>query len=121
MVATMSDARSVVEDHLAAFNAHDAPRLLAGFAEDAIWATGQDVMRGREALADLFDESLWKRAPSLTTLTIIAVGNTVAAELHERITVDGVEQAFDIAAFFVVTDGLIRRAKVYREGTADVE
>lgn len=117
----MTAARSVVDEHLAAFNAHDTQRLLAGFAEDAVWATGQDVLRGRQALAELFDEGLWQLAPALTTLAIVADERRVAIELHERITVANEERAFDIAAFFTVSAGLIRTAKVYREGSADIE
>lgn len=113
-------ARDAVVEHLAAFNAHDTDRLLAGFTEDAVWATGQDIVRGRPALAELFDEGLWELAPSLTTLTLIADERSVAAELHERITIDGAEREFAIAAFFRVSDGLITSAKVYREGTADL-
>jgi hypothetical protein len=41
------DGRSVVAEHLTAFNEHDTDRLLAGFASDAVWATGQLVVRGR--------------------------------------------------------------------------
>ena len=35
-------------------------------------------------------------------------------------TVDGQRREFTIAVFFEIADGLIRRAKVYREGTADL-
>lgn len=113
-------ARDAIVEHLAAFNAHDTDRLLAGFAQDAVWATGQDVVRGQAALAELFDPGLWELAPSLTTVTLIADERTVAAELYERITIDGAEREFSIAAFFRVADGLITTAKVYREGTADL-
>lgn len=111
----------MVDEHLAAFNAHDSVRLLAGFAEDAAWATGQDVMRGRDVLAELFDEGLWELAPALTTITILADEHTVAAELYERITIDGEQREFSIAAFFHVADGRIKSVKVYREGTADID
>jgi ketosteroid isomerase-like protein len=117
----MANAREVVEEHLAAFNAHDSDRLLAGFAEDVIWATGQDVMRGRTELADLFDDSLWDLQPLLTVVSVVAGEQTVAAELREQIMVDGARQNFRIAVFFTVLDGLIVNAKVYREGVADLE
>jgi uncharacterized protein len=117
----MLSARDVVDEHLAAFNAHDTARLLARFADDAAWSTGQDVMRGREALAELFDAGLWALQPSLTTTAMVAEEGTVAAELHERITVDGELREFSIAAFFEVSDGLITTAKVYREGIADID
>jgi hypothetical protein len=34
--------------------------------------------------------------------------------------VNGERREFDIAVFFTVDDGLIRTAKVYREGSADI-
>jgi hypothetical protein len=117
----MPSAREVVEEHLAAFNAHDTDRMLAGFAADAVWATGRDVMRGTAELADLFDASLWELAPSLETITMIADDRAVAAELHERITVDGEQRGYRIAAFFAITGATITAAKVYREGVADID
>jgi hypothetical protein len=120
-VSVMPSARDAVEEHLAAFNAHDSERLLAGFADDAIWATGQDVMRGRAALADLFDDSLWDLQPQLAVVSFVAGEQTVAAELREQITVAGARENFRIAVFFTVLDGLIVNAKVYREGVADIE
>jgi hypothetical protein len=117
----MLTAQEAVEEHLAAFNAHDSDRLLAGFSDDAIWATGRDVMRGRAALADLFDGSLWDLLPQLSVVSLVAGEQTVAAELREQITVAGGRQNFRIAVFFTVLDGLIVAAKVYREGVADLE
>jgi hypothetical protein len=43
-----------------------------------------------------------------------------AAQLREAITVDGERQEHQIAGFFEFADGLIRRAKVCREGSADL-
>jgi hypothetical protein len=117
----MPSARDVVEQHLAAFNAHDTDRLMVWFADDAVWNTGQDMMRGQDELAGLFDAGLWELNPSLTTVSMVGDDRRVAAELHERITVDGELREFSIAAFFEVANGLIRRAKVYREGTADID
>ena len=117
----MSDPRAAIEEHLAAFNAHDTARLLAGFAPDAVWITGQDSATGTAELAELFDDWLWSLDPHLETIRSAVDGDTVAAELHERITVDGARREFSIAAFFTVTDGLITRAKIYREGNADID
>lgn len=117
----MTTARDAVEEHLAAFNAHDTGRLLAGFGPDIVWSTGRDVMRGPAALANLFDAGLWALAPSLATISMVADDAVVAAELHERITVDGEVREFSIAAFFQVVEGRIRRVTVYREGTADID
>lgn len=112
--------RALVEEHLAAFNAHDTARLLAGFATDAVWITGEDVVQGRAALAELFDSGLWSMNPSLRVRSIVSDGDRAAAQLHESITVEGEVREFDIAVFFELADGLITRAKVYREGSADL-
>jgi ketosteroid isomerase-like protein len=113
-------ARAVVEEHLAAFNAHDTGRLLARFTEDAVWITGQDRVTGRAALAELFDDWLWSLNPRLDPIWIVADGDRAAAQLHELLIVDGQRREFDIAVFFELADGLIRRAKVYREGSAEL-
>jgi ketosteroid isomerase-like protein len=117
----MTSALGLIEEHLAAFNAHDSDRLLATLAADVVWATGQDVCRGHDELAGMFDAGLWELDPSLTTQRMLADTTTVAAELIERITVDGEQREFHIAAFFTVDDGVIRSAKIYREGSADIE
>jgi ketosteroid isomerase-like protein len=113
-------ADEAVAEHVAAFNAHDTERLLAGFAPDAVWITGADTVAGRAALADLFDDWLWSTAPQLTALSVVADGDRAAAQLREAMTLDGQRREFMIAVFFDLADGLIRRAKVYREGSADV-
>jgi hypothetical protein len=115
------DPRSVVLEHLDAFNQHSSDRLLAGFSADAVWATGQDVFEGRAALAELFEPGLWAHDPSLTVLSLIANDAGAAAELREELTVDGERRSFNIAVIFEVDRGLIRKAKVYREGSADIE
>jgi uncharacterized protein len=117
----MSSAQELVEEHLAAFNAHDTERLLATLAPDVVWATGQDVCRGHDELAGLFDPGLWELDPSLSAAHILSDTTRVAAELVERITVDGELREFHIAAFFTVEEGVIRTAKIYREGSADIE
>ena len=104
-----SDPRAVVMRHLDAFNEHSTDRLLAGFADDAVWATGQDVFRGKAALAELFDESPWELAPSLTVQTLVCADDVVVAELCEDLTVEGEHRLFMIAVFLVIHDGLIQR------------
>ena len=116
----MTNARRVVEEHLDAFNAHDTARLLAGFPADAVWATGRDVVRGRAALADLFDDGLWRLEPYLELRSLVAADDLVAAELIETITIDGARTRFDIAVFFTIRADRIATAKVYREGTAEL-
>lgn len=111
----------MVIEHVNAFNAHDSGLLLSGFAATAIWATGRETFRTTEELATLFDPSLWELKPSLSIRSLIVDGCNVAAELQEELTVDGVPRTFDIAVFFTVQDGLIEWAKVYREGSADID
>jgi uncharacterized protein (TIGR02246 family) len=114
------NTRALVEEHLAAFNAHDTARLLAGFAPDAVWITGADTISGRAALAELFDDWLWSLRPVLRATSIVVDGDRAAAQLHESMTVDGEPREFAIAVFFEVRDGLITRGKAYREGSADL-
>jgi uncharacterized protein len=115
-----SEARTVVLAHIEAFNAHDTEQLMAGFAADAVWATGQDVAHGHAELAEVFDAWLWTLDPRLTVRTLAADASVVAAELREEFTVKGERRAMNIAVFFEIRNGQILTAKVYREGAADV-
>jgi ketosteroid isomerase-like protein len=112
--------RAQVDEHLAAFNAHDTARLLAGLAPDAVWITGQDTVRGRDALADLFDDWLWSLEPHLDPMSTLIDGEHAAVQLHESITDGSARRDFHIALFLEFAGGLITRAKVYREGSADL-
>jgi hypothetical protein len=58
--------------------------------------------------------------PHLVTRSIVVDGDRAAAQLHETITVDGGVRDFEIAVFFDIAGGVITRAKVYREGSADL-
>lgn len=110
----------LVDEHLAAFNAHDTERLLSGLADDIVWATGRDVFRGREALIEIFDAGLWAMQPSLQCRSLLDGGDCAAAELTEQLTVDGEVRRFPIAVFFRFAAGLITHVTVYREGSADI-
>jgi uncharacterized protein len=114
------DVRAAVLEHVAAFNSWDTGRLLQGFAADAVWVTGQDRFAGRGELSSLFDAGLWALEPHLDVLALVCADHAAAAQLHERLTVDGAVREFGIAVFFNLDDGLITRAKVYREGSADL-
>ena len=116
-----NDVRQAIVEHVDAFNAHDTHRVMAGLSTDAVWTTGADTVRGTAGLIDVFDPWLWSLQPSLEVLALVVDGSGAAAELRERLTVSGVDQVFDIGGFFTVVDGLITRAKIYREGRADVD
>jgi len=120
MVAADDTTRSTVLEHIEAFNAHDRGRILAGLHEAVEWATGVDVYRGLASLADLFDDGLWALNPSLRVETLLVEGDIAAAECVEEITSGAQVMPFRISVFFTVRDGLIRRVKVCREGTADL-
>jgi ketosteroid isomerase-like protein len=115
-----NDPLEVVQEHIAAFNSHSTQRLLEGFRDDAVWVTGTDVARGREGLAEMFDDWLWGLDPSLSVRTLVAHGQDVAAELTEELTVEGERRTMHIAAFFAVADGQLASVKVYREGSAEI-
>jgi uncharacterized protein len=116
----VDEVRAAVLEHVAAFNSWDTGRLLQGFAADPVWVTGQDRFAGRDELSSLFDAGLWELEPHLDVLALVCADQGAAAQLHERLTVDGAVREFDIAVFFELDGGLITRAKVYREGSADL-
>jgi ketosteroid isomerase-like protein len=111
--------RAAVLEHVAAFNAHDTARMLAGFTSDAVWVTGADRFAGATELADVFDAWLWTLSPRLAVLDLVVDGDRAAAQLRETLVVEGERREFDIAVFFEFVAGQIRLAKVYREGSAD--
>lgn len=45
----MIEIAVLVSEHIAAFHAHDTERVLAGLADDAVWITGADTVRGKAA------------------------------------------------------------------------
>ena len=118
---TESQAQAAVREHVAAFNRHDTSRLLAGLADEVVWITGQDTIRGLDGLETLFDDWLWGLNPSLSVRTLVSDEQHVAAEFTEELTVEGERRTFHIAAFFAVKAGRITSAKIYREGSADLE
>jgi hypothetical protein len=113
-------SRRAILEHLDAFNQHDTRRLIAGLSSTVVWRTGSDRFEGHSQLGALFGDALWDLAPSLLLRSLLIDGKTAAAELREDLTVDGVAQAFAIAVFFEIEAGLIERATVYREGSADI-
>jgi hypothetical protein len=88
-----------IHEHVAAFNAHDLPRLLGGLAQDLIWQTGQDTFRGREELAEVFCDAFRTIAPTLTLPSLLIDHDRSACELREYMTVNGVKREDWIAGF----------------------
>lgn len=115
------DAATMVREHVRAFNACDVDALLSGFTEDAAWITGTTVVRGREALRDLFSRAMTSLRPTLRIESLLSDGGMVACQLTETLTVEGRERSDAIAGFYRLRDGRIESAKIYREGSADVD
>ncbi len=113
--------RALKTDHVEAFNTHDRRRLLAGLAPDVTWSTSADTFHGTQALAGIFDDGLWAMQPSLTIVDLLVDHDRAAAQMVETLTVEGQQRRFMIACFFEVCAGRIQRAKVYREGSADID
>jgi hypothetical protein len=108
-----------VEAHLAAFNARDTDAVLAGFAEDAVFASGDLLVVGRRGLARLFAEAFSGEArAALEIRRAVVTGDTVACELRELVAFAGGTTELEVAAFFTVREGRLVRVKVYREGAA---
>jgi GNAT superfamily N-acetyltransferase len=114
------DLRSVVREHVDAFNAHDTERLLRGFDEEISWHTGSDVVNGRDALRTVFDDWLWARAPRLEVMHLVVDGERAAMECVEHMVLEGQPVEFPIAAFFTAQTGLLTSMRVYREGSANL-
>ena len=109
----------VVQAHFEAFNTGDLDALMAGFAEDAVFSTGEHLVVGERGIREMFSDALRELAPTLNLRAVVAQGEVVACELTEDLTVEGSPFSFALAAFYTVRRGQIVRVKVYREGTAD--
>jgi uncharacterized protein len=112
--------RRAVIEHLDAFNSHDTSRLLRGLHPEVRWETGQEIVVGRPAAADLFDDWLWAMNPRLDLLSLVVDADLAAAECTEHLTAHGDPVQSAIAVFFTVWDGQLTRVKVFREGSANV-
>lgn len=106
----------VVRAHVDAFNAGDVDALIAGFADDAVFVTGDHMVVGARGLRAMFGEALADLSPTMELRAMVVQHGVVACELTERLTVEGAEFHFALAAFYTVARGQIVRVKVYREG-----
>ena len=105
-----------VHAHLAAFNDRDADAVVATFADDAVFAAGEQIVVGHRALRAMFADAF--AAPIRARLDLrhaVVDGQTAACELSETLTVEGTTHELDMAAFYSVRDGLLTRVKVYRD------
>jgi hypothetical protein len=105
-----------VHDHIAAFNARDVDGVLATFADDAVFASGDQVVVGVRALRVLFADAF--AAPVGAELVLrhaVVQEGVVACELTERLTVAGARHDIDVAAFYTVRRGRLARVRIYRD------
>jgi ketosteroid isomerase-like protein len=112
---------AAVNEHVRAFSKGDLPALMAGLADDTVWITGRTTVRGRAELEPFFREAIAGLHPTLRVQNLLVDGDRAACQMTETLVWDGTEQSFAIAAFFKLRDGLIVAAKVYREGTAELD
>ena len=119
-MADLRSPESLLEEHVAAFNSGDLRRTMAGIAGNVTWATGTDVIRGKDDVERCFSDAIEAVAPTLELRTIVSGRDRAASEMRERYTVAGDQREVWIAAFYDFDDGQITRVKVYREGNADV-
>jgi uncharacterized protein (TIGR02246 family) len=108
---------AAVEAHVAAFNARDAAAVVEGFAEDAVFSAGEQLLVGRRGIRMLFEDAF--AAPlraSMQLRSVVVQGDTAACELVEKLEFSGSVTEVELAAFYTVRGGLLARVKVYREG-----
>lgn len=110
---------AVVHDHVEAFNASDLERIVAGFGEDAVFASGEHLAVGRRGISAMFADAVRDLDATLEVRSAVTQGEVVACELTERLVLQGQEFIFHLAAFFTVRDGAIARVKIYREGSTE--
>ena len=108
--------REVVQAHVEAFNACDLDAVMAGFDDEAVFATVEQLAVGSRAISRLFAESFAAPASAhLEVQRIVIDGDTAGCEMTERIVAAGVEHLIDVAAFYTVRDGRIVRVRIYRD------
>lgn len=117
---TRDQTTAAVREHFDAFNDGSLERLMAGFAEDALWVTGRTIVRGREELRGFFEAAMNDLRPHLAVENIVADGPRAACQMTETLEAGQQQHSYSIAAFFTFRDGLIVSAKVYREGSAEL-
>lgn len=105
-----------VEAHLQAFNAADLDMVMAGFADDAVFSTADQLVVGARAIRALFADSFAAPVQAELVLERIVIGgDTAACELAEHLTVGGTTHTIAVAAFYTVRGGRIARVRIYRD------
>ena len=84
-----------------------------------MWQTGADTIVGRAEVGALIATAFDGLAPSLEIRSVVAGDAAAAVEMVEHYRYEGVDEVAAIAAFFAFEGPLIKRVKVYREGSAD--
>lgn len=113
---TPTEPLRVVEEHIRAFNACDLDAVMAGFDSEAVFSASDHLAVGARAISQLFADSFAMPASARLHLQqAVTQGDTVACELNEQITTEGVEHSIDVAAFYTVRDGRLARVRIYRD------
>lgn len=109
----------VVHEHLEAFAARDLDRLMATFAHDAVFTTADGTVVGRAALRQLFADAFALPVHvDMERRAVHAAGDTVACEIAEHITAEGMTHTLEVAGFYTVRGGVLVRVRVYRDALA---
>src|SRR5699024_6797750 len=114
----MTQAHALVQRHIEAFNTHDVDALLADFTSTATWVTGDYSVPAGE-LREFFAGAMEALTPQLELRRVIDGGAVVAAEMNEVWTHHDRAKTAALIAVFDLSEGMIARAKIYREGSAD--
>ena len=118
--AVVTSTEPAIREHVRAVNAGDLPALLAGFAADARFQTGDHVVIGSDDIRAFFTEAFAGLRPQLEITNLFVDEGRAACELRDTVTVDGEKRTYASAAFFSLDRGVITDVKVYREGLATV-
>jgi limonene-1,2-epoxide hydrolase len=109
----------LVRAHVSSFNERDLVGLLNGLSSAVVWQTGVDTIVGRAEVGALMAAAFEGLTPSLEIRSVVAGDAVAAVEMVEHYRYEGVDEVAVIAVFFAFDGPLIKRVKVYREGSAD--
>lgn len=111
----------VLHEHIRAFNDRDLDALMGRFTPAAEWTTGQSRIVGEHELREFFSAAFMGLLRTLEVQTILEAPGMAACEIIERLTHAGQPREFDIAGFYRIAGDRIAAAKIYREGSADLD